>query len=72
MKKSISIKGAVLDKYQLEKYMEKLGTDHILKYNSSRLTYPIPRVKENFKVITDTYNLLNEHIKLGIAIHPAR
>ena len=28
-------------------------------------------MKENFEIITQTYHLLNEHIKLKIPIHPA-
>ncbi len=34
-------------------------------------TYPIPRLKENFEIITQVYQVLNEHIKLKIPIHPA-
>ena len=71
MKNFINIKGAVLDKQQLQNYIEKLATEHLLKYNSDAKTYPIPRVKENFKVINSTYNLLNNHIKLKFNIHPA-
>ena len=26
---------------------------------------------ENYKIIEQVYNLLNEHLKLGISIHPA-
>lgn len=63
--------GTVLDKEQLEKYLEKLASDHILQKNSDKDTYPIPKVKENFSVIEEVYHLLNEHIKLGIPIHPA-
>ncbi len=69
--KFLNTKGAVLDKYQLEKYLEKLASDHILKEKSDRNTYPIPRMQENFEVITEVYNLLNEHIKLKIPIHSA-
>ena len=67
----LSTKGAILDKYQLERYLEKLASDHVLKEKSDKNTYPIPRMKENFEVITEVYNLLNEHIKLKIPIHPA-
>ena len=69
--KILNTKGAVLDKYQLEKYLEKLASDHILKEKSDKNTYPIPRMQENFAVITEVYNLLNEHIKLKIPIHSA-
>ena len=67
----LNTKSAVLDKYQLEKYLEKLASDHVLKEKSDRNTYPIPRMQENFAIITEVYNLLNEHIKLKIPIHPA-
>ena len=67
----LNTKGAVLDKFQLEKYLEKLASDHVLKEKSDKCTYPIPRMLENFDVITEVYNLLNEHIKLKIPIHPA-
>ncbi len=69
--KFLSTKGAVLDKCQLENYLEKLASDHILKGKTDKNTYPMPRVYENFEVITQTYNLLNEHLKLKIPIHPA-
>ena len=48
-----------------------LASDHVLKEKSDRNTYPIPRMQENFAIITEVYNLLNEHIKLKIPIHPA-
>ena len=67
----LNIQGAVLDKHQLENYLEQLASDNILKENSDKDTYPIPRMKENFEIITETYHLLNEHIKLKIPIHPA-
>ena len=69
--KVLNTKGAIVDKYQLEKYLEKLASDHILKEKSDKNTYPIPRMLENFEIITMVYNLLNEQIKLKIPIHPA-
>ena len=56
--KNLNIKGTVLDKDQLEDYMEKIASDHILKQKSDTNTYPIPKMKENFKVIQNTYELL--------------
>ena len=67
----LNTKGILLDKYQLGKYLEKLASDHVLKEKSDKNTYPIPRLISNFEVITTVYNLLNEHIKLKIPIHPA-
>lgn len=69
--KNLNKKGAILNTQQLESYLEKLASDHILQNSSSKETYPIPKLKENFEIITEVYNLLNEHIKLGIPIHPA-
>ncbi|MDO5557213.1 MAG: hypothetical protein Q4G05_03100 [Clostridia bacterium] len=69
--KILSTKGIVLDTFTLEKYLKKLASDHILQNKSDLKTYPIPRVKENYEAIFETYKLLNEHVKLGIPIHPA-
>ena len=69
--RSLNHKGVSLDKEQLEQYLEKLASDHILQNNSSKDTYPIPKLRENFNKIEEVYHLLNEHIKLGIPIHPA-
>ena len=69
--KILSTKGAVLDKCQLEAYLEKLASDHILKEKSDKNTYPIPRMLHNFEVITMVDNVLNEHINLKIPINPA-
>ena len=70
-KKKLNIKGTVLDRYQLEQYLEKIASDHILTEKSAKDTYPIPRLKENFFVIKEIYKLLNEQIKQEIPIHPA-
>lgn len=69
--KILNIKGALLDKNQLENYLEKIASDHILQDKSSKDTYPIKRLEDNFKTITKTYELLNLHLKQGINIHPA-
>ena len=69
--KNLSIRGTILNQSQLENYLETIATDHNLQNTSNKNTYPIPRLKENFEVITEVYQLLNEHIKLKIPIHPA-
>ena len=69
--KYLNIKGVVLDNNQLQNYMEKVASTHDINEKSDKKTYPIPRLKDNFKFIEKTYNLLNEHVKLGIEIHPA-
>ena len=71
MERILSIKGTMLDKKQLENYLEKLAAEHVLKDYSDKDTYPIPRVIENLEVIEEVYQLLNEHVKLKLPIHPA-
>ena len=67
----LDIEGAILDEEQLEKHLEKIAIQHTLKAKSNPNTYPVPQMLENFATIKNVYNLLNEHIKLGISIHPA-
>ncbi len=67
----LNIKGTVLDNYQLQNYMEKIASGHEIKNNSEKWTYPILRLKDNFKFIEKTYEVLNEHLKLKIDVHPA-
>ena len=67
----LNIKGALIDQNQLENYLEKVASEHILQARSNKDTYPIPRLEDNFKQITKTYDILNSHLKLGINIHPA-
>jgi len=65
------IKGIVLDKEQLKKYLENIASDHTLKPKSEKQTYPVPEMERNFEYITKVYDLLNSHLKLGINIHQA-
>ena len=67
----LDIEGAILDEEQLKKHLEKMAMQHTLRAKSSKHTYPIPQMLENYAIIKNVYNLLNEHIKLGINIHPA-
>ena len=69
--KFLNIKGATIDQEQLENYIEKIASEHMLQKNSNKDTYPIPRLEDNFKQITTTYDILNANLKLGINIHPA-
>ena len=69
--KFLNIKGALLDQNQLESYLEKIASEHILQKESNKDTYPIPRLDDNFKQITKTYDLLNSNLKMKINIHPA-
>ena len=69
--KVLKINGIALDKKQLCNHLEKIASGHNLVNKSDKRTYPIPHLKESFNVIKEVYNLLNEHLKLGIGIHPA-
>ena len=69
--RELNISGTLVDKHQLEQHLEKIASNHILSKHSDKSTYPIPLLKNNFQFITKTYEILNEHIKLGITIHPA-
>ena len=70
-KRIMSNSGIVLTTKELEEYLEKIGSTHILRQKSSKETYPIPRLLDNYRVIKEVYEILNEHVKQGISIHPA-
>ena len=69
--KVLKLNGTLLDKAQLEKHLEKIAASHNIRTKSSKETYPVPEMLKNFEFIKETYNLLNEHVKLEINIHPA-
>ncbi len=69
--RKLKITGTMLEKKQLEKHLEKIALSHNTTSKSQKDTYPVPQLLENFKTIEEVYNLLNEHLKLGINIHPA-
>ena len=69
--RTLNRKSIGLSKEQLEQYLEKLASEQSLQNYSEKETYPIPKLKENFKFIEEVYHLLNEHIKVGLPIHPA-
>ena len=69
--KQLKLEGALLNKQELYEHLEKIASTHNTKIKSDKNTYPIPVLKENYQVIKEVYNLLNEHIKQKIAIHPA-
>ncbi len=71
MSKNLYTKDSVLNKKELEEYLAKFASDNIISKTSEKNTYPIPRVRDNCKYISLVYTLLNEHIKIGIPIHPA-
>ena len=67
----LKITGTMLEKSQLEKHLEKIASSHNTTSKSQKDTYPVPQIIENFKTLEEVYNILNEHLKLGINIHPA-
>lgn len=67
----LKIDGTLIDSYQLENHLQKIASNHNLTRKSQKDTYPVPQMIENFKVIQKVYDLLNEHLKLGISVHPA-
>lgn len=69
--KKLNISGTLLDKLQLAKHIEKSASEHNIKMNSSKDTYPIPNLIEEYKFILETYNLLTKHLKSGVKIHSA-
>ena len=71
MLKILKTKDSVENKEDIKKNLEKLAANNIISNRGNLLTYPIKRVKENTKYIFLVYTLLNEHIKIGIPIHPA-
>ena len=69
--KILKIDGTLLDKKQLENHLQKIAANHNLINKPAKETYPIPQLLDNFETIKVVYNLLNEHVKLGISTHPA-
>ena len=63
--KILKISGTTLDKNQLEQHLQKIASGHNLVNKTEKSTYPIPHMLENFRIIQEVYNLLNEHLKLG-------
>ena len=69
--RKLNIKGVLLDKNSLCNYLETLASDQIIKKVSSKDTFPMQILKENFNYITEVYKLLNQCVLLKINIHPA-
>ena len=69
--RQLSIEGALLNKQELYSYLEKIAASHTLQNKKKKDTYPIPKMLENYTVIKEVYNLLNENVKDKIQIHPA-
>ena len=70
-KKILQINGTILTSKELESELKKSGAIHNISTKSDMSTYPIPRMLENYQIIKNTYDLLNEHVKTKIPIHPA-
>ncbi len=73
MKKNrrLKINGTLLEKEQLKKHLEKIAASHSTTQKSDKDTYPIPNLLEDYIVIKQVYQLLNNHLKQHINIHPA-
>ena len=69
--KVLRISGTMLTKEQLQKHLEKIAAEQNISSKSQKETYPVPQMLENFRIIQEVYQVLNEHLKLGITIHPA-
>ena len=69
--KSLNINGTAINKEELNNYLEKMAVEYTIVSKSEKDTYPVPELIENLNEIKRVYNLLNEHVKLGIQIHPA-
>ena len=67
---NIAIKGTLLSNAQLKDYLEKVAAGHILG-QTQKNTFPLARLIDNYKFISDVYRMLNEHVKLDLTIHPA-
>ena len=71
MVKRLQVKNSILDKQNLEKYLEQFAADNILTACPDKNTFPLERLIENKKYIELVCKLLEEHIKLKIPIHSA-
>ena len=69
--KELKINGTMLEKNQLNAHLERIASAHNLSPKSEKCTYPVPNLIKDFEYIKEVYNLLNEHLKLEITIHPA-
>ena len=69
--KELKINGTMLEKNQLNAHLERIASAHNLSPKSEKCTYPVPNLIKDFEYIKQVYNLLNEHLKLEISIHPA-
>ena len=71
MSKVLSTKDNILEKKELIDYLAKLASDNVITTMPDYQTYPVPILKENCEYIYLVYTLLNEHVKIGLQIHPA-
>lgn len=60
----VNLSGAILTTRELEEYLRKLGATHNVVTKSNKSTYPIPRLLDNYIIIKEVYNMLNEHVKM--------
>ena len=67
----IDFREVLLDKESLKKHIKKFVNKFEYINKSDIKTYPIKKLKEDYKDIFAVYKILNSHIKLGIKIHSA-
>ena len=65
------ISGVNLEKEELIKHIKNIALEYEITKNVSSKTYPIKRIKKDFKIISETYDLLDFCNKKGIRIHSA-
>ena len=55
----------------MENYAKKLAIDHRVSKKSNSKTFPIYKLREDFKYIGKTYDVLNESVSNGVSIPPS-
>lgn len=55
----------------MENYAKRLAIDHKMSKKSKKNTFPINKLKEDFKYISSTYDILNESISKNVPIPPS-
>lgn len=55
----------------MENYAKRLALDHKILKTSKENTFPIYKLKNDFKYITETYDILNESISKNVSIPPS-
>lgn len=70
--KILKISGTTLDKNQLEQHLQKIASGHNLVNKSSKETYPVPQMVENYKVIRWSIRFIKWTLKTRNKYSPSR